>query len=262
MAVKIGHSSKDENGKYSGGVAGDQTGKEVCTRSWYNGGWDFVARPKKKGTAEKMAAACEAGCNNPNIGYDQGGRNTLRAEAKKVNYDLAKITTPCESDCSSFMGVCVEAAGVRLPDGNGPTTRTLRKVLEATGEFEILTDEKYLTSDKYLQRGDVLCKENSHTVMALENGSKAGTETVVPKSDTVTVYYSVRLPRLEKGSVGPVVKNFQNLLLLHGEKLPKYGADGEFGDETGAALESFQRKNSLTADRICGPESWAALITA
>lgn len=261
MAIKIGHSSKDENGRFSGGAAGDQTGKEVCIRSWYNGKWDFVARPKANAKAERMAAACEAGCANPAIGYDQGGRNSLRAEAKKVDYDLAKIETPCESDCSAFMGVCVEAAGIALPEGNAPTTRTLRRVLEATGEFEILTDEKYLTSDKYLQRADVLCKEGSHTVMALEDGSKAGTEPAAPKQDTVTVYYSVRLPLLQEGSEGPAVKRMQELLLAHGEKLPKYGADSEFGGETGDALESFQGKHDLTQDRKCGPESWAALAT-
>lgn len=261
MAIKIGHSSKDENGRFSGGVAGDQTGKEVCTRSWYNGDWDFVARPKKKETAKKMAAACEDGCKNPFIGYDQDQRNDLRTEARKVVYNLSMISTPCESDCSAFMGVCIEAAGIKLPEGNGPTTRTLRKVLEATGEFEIVTDPKYLTTDAYLQEGDVLCKEGEHTVMALENGSKAGTEATVPKSDTVTVYYSVRLPLLQKGSEGPSVKRMQELLLAHGEKLPKYGADSNFGSETGDALESFQGKQGLDMDRKCGPETWAALIT-
>ena len=251
MAIKIGHSSIDENRKASGGKAGDQTGKEVCIRSWYNGKWAFVARPKNKETAEAMAAACEAGCNNPNIGYDQGGRNTLRAEAKKVEYNLSKIETPCESDCSSFMGVCVEAAGIKLPDGNGPTTRTLRKVLEATGEFEILTDEKYLTSDKYLHRGDILCKEGSHTVMALENGSKVGAE---------TIYYSVQLPLLVKGSTGDAVKALQILLIGYGYDLSPYDDDGDFGDITESAVGGFQERNNLTVDGKVGGQTWAKLL--
>ena len=46
MSVIIGHSSIDENGKISGGKAGDQTTKEVCTRSFYmhSKGW-VVLRP-------------------------------------------------------------------------------------------------------------------------------------------------------------------------------------------------------------------------
>ena len=33
----------------------------------------------------------EAACANPNIGYDQGQRNSLYTEAKKVNMNLALI---------------------------------------------------------------------------------------------------------------------------------------------------------------------------
>ena len=62
MAIRIGHASIDENGKITGGTSGDQNGKEVCTRNWYDGGWEFLARPKNAQVAEKMASACEAGC--------------------------------------------------------------------------------------------------------------------------------------------------------------------------------------------------------
>lgn len=262
MAVRIGHSSKDERGKFKGGVAGDQTGKEICIRNWYNGKWDFVARPKDPAKAEKMAAACEAGCANDLEGYDQGDRNTGLQEAQKVGWDLAAIANPCEFDCSSFMTACVMAGGVPIwKGGNAPTTGTLRRVLEQSGEFEILTADKYLTTDQYTLRGDILCAESEHAVMVLNNGSKATAQAEPAKPAKVTTYCSVRLPRLEAGSEGAAVRRMQQLLLAHGEKLPKYGADGDFGSETGDALESFQRKNDLAKDRKCGPESWAALIT-
>jgi len=32
----IGSASKDENGQYTNGQAGDQTGKEVWTLNWYS----------------------------------------------------------------------------------------------------------------------------------------------------------------------------------------------------------------------------------
>ena len=47
MAVKIGHASIDENGNGRGGKAGDQTGREVCTRDWYNKPWNKVMRDRK-----------------------------------------------------------------------------------------------------------------------------------------------------------------------------------------------------------------------
>lgn len=174
MPILIGHASIDENGKARGGKAGDQTKKEVCTRKWYSKPWDFVLRCKDPAKAEKMAIACGQGCSNDNIGYDQNQRNTLNTQAKAVNYDLSKIQTPCECDCSSFMTVCAQAAGINVPyiSGNAPTTSTMKNAFLGTGEFDALTDFKYLTSDNYLKRGDILVKSGSHTVMALENGEK------------------------------------------------------------------------------------------
>ena len=173
MSIKTGHSSIDENNKICNGKAGDQNSREVCFSTWYNGNWTCVLRPKNKDLAEKSAKACEDGCNNNNIGYDQYQRNTLYQRAKEANFDLSKIKVPCECDCSSFMHVCAIAGGANLKYGsNGFTTRTMKNEFNKSGDYEILTDKKYLTSDKYLKRGDVLVREGSHTIMALENGSE------------------------------------------------------------------------------------------
>jgi uncharacterized protein YraI len=179
MSVLIGHASIDENGKANSGIAGDQTKKEVCTRNWYNKSWDVVIRAKDAAVAEKMAIACEQACANDKVGYDQYQRNTLYTQALKVNFDLSKITTACECDCSSLMCICAIAAGIPAGalyiSGNMRTTRNMRTAFKNTGKFEILTDSKYLTSDAYLKRGDILVNEGSHTVMVLSNGSKVST---------------------------------------------------------------------------------------
>ncbi len=41
---QIVHASINENGKTTGGQPGDQTGKEICIRSYYNYPWDVVIR--------------------------------------------------------------------------------------------------------------------------------------------------------------------------------------------------------------------------
>lgn len=41
---KIVHASINENGEAKGGKSGDQTGKEVCRRHYYNHPWDHVLR--------------------------------------------------------------------------------------------------------------------------------------------------------------------------------------------------------------------------
>ncbi len=171
MAIKIGHSAIDENGNIHSGTAGDQNKQEVCIGNWWNKGWNVLLRPKSATLAEKSAKACEAGCANDKVGYDQYQRNTLYTQAKAVGYDLAKIATACECDCSAFMHVCAIAGGANLSYGsNGHTTRSMVNAFVNSGNYEKLTDSKYLTSDKYLKRGDILVKEGSHTVMVLSNG--------------------------------------------------------------------------------------------
>lgn len=181
MSILIGHASIDERGKANGGAAGDQTGKEVCVRSWYNSGWNVVLRPKSTTVAEKMASACEILCNGNLVGYDQYQRNTLWDELAKVGWNPSALKTKCETDCSAFMTALAKIAGIevqRVSLGNGqynaPVTQTMRTAFGNTGSFEVLTDGKYPTSDSYLKRGDILVRESGHTAMALGNGALSG----------------------------------------------------------------------------------------
>ena len=170
MSVVIGHASIDENGKARAGTAGDQTGREVCTRSWYNNKWLCVIRPLRDEVAEKIALCMEAACKNPNIGYDQNQRTTLYDRAVEVNFDLSKITAPCETDCSALAAVCVNGAGVKV--SQHIWTGNEEAALLATGEFESLRASKYTTKADYLKRGDVLLS-SGHTAVVLSNDNQA-----------------------------------------------------------------------------------------
>lgn len=195
--IKIGEAALGEGGLVSGGQPGDQTGSEVRIvekQDITKRGYSILIRPKSADLAEKSAKACELACANPNIGYSQQGknnRNTLYKEAKKVNFNLSKdvLTTPCNTDCSAFLSVCVIAGGSKLDyeepgyNGNGPATTTMKPRFSKTEEFEIIersSDSKYFTSSDYLQRGDILVKPGAHTIMILANGSKISTS-VSPK---------------------------------------------------------------------------------
>lgn len=180
MSILIGHASIDERGRANGGQAGDQTGSEVCVRGWYAGGWNVVLRPVSLTDAEAMAAACEILCKGNLVGYDQYQRNTLWDELERVGWDPAKLKAQCETDCSAFMTACARVAGINVPRvalGNGqmnaPVTQTMRNTFCGTGRFKALTEAKYLTTDKYLQSGDILLRESGHTAMALGDGECA-----------------------------------------------------------------------------------------
>ena len=254
MTVRIGHASVGETGA-RGGKTGDQTGKEVKVSNWYPSSWDFVARAKDAEVAGRIAEAALAGAMNENIGYDQGERNTLLAEAGKVGFDLAKIANPCETDCSAFASVCVLAAGVNLDFGsNLPTTRNLRQKLSGTGAFDILTDGKYLKGDAYLRAGDILCNEGSHVVVVLDDG--AGMKQ--PNRIRSGVVYSLDLPLVQKGDSGPVVEALQQMLKLR--SFDPGEVDGEFGNRTETAVTAFQHGAGLNPDGKVGGQTWPVLL--
>ena len=65
---------------------------------------------------------------------------------------------------------------------------------------------------------------------------------------------------IRRGDKGPVVKYAQQLLMKAGYDLPKFGADGQYGAETVAAVKAFQKKNGLNQDGIIGQRTWAKLL--
>jgi len=67
---------------------------------------------------------------------------------------------------------------------------------------------------------------------------------------------------LRRGDKGEAVKDLQKKLISLGYALPKYGADGDFGKETEAAVKAFQADNGLKADGIAGEKTLAALEKA
>lgn len=247
MAVKIGHASSSETGKITGGKAGDQTGREVFTRNWYNHskGWR-VFRAKSPTVAEKIAKCMEMACANNKIGYDQNQRSTLYNAAKPYAFDVSKVTTAVETDCSALVRVCCAYAGVVMNDFN---TVTEPGRLLASGAFVELTATKYTKDDDYLCRGDILCtKTKGHTMVILANGSKAGV-VVVNKE------YALGERTLANGMEGKDVKELQSYLIQLGYDLGKWGADGDFGDATEIAVRKFQKDHNITVDGKVGSKT-------
>ena len=85
-----------------------------------------------------------------------------------------------------------------------------------------------------------------------------GADQAAPPNTNVTL--GSRL--LKKGMVGADVKAMQELLMQIGYKLPKYGADSEFGAETEAAVMAFQEDEGLKQDGKYGDQTHAALMDA
>lgn len=173
----IANCGKDENGKYIGGKAGDQTDKEWEIREWYDRQWDCILRHPDPVVRELIAIYAERAAANPNIGYDQAQRLTYWQELQKNHYNPELISTPCEADCSSGVTADVKAVGVTLglPDlvniDVKSCTWDMKKNFQKAG-FKVLTAKKYVKSQDELLRGDILLNEKSHVCTNLTNGKK------------------------------------------------------------------------------------------
>ena len=258
--VKIVHASGSETGGIRG-TAGDQTGKEVCTRTWYSRseGW-VTLRCTVPGMAEHIAYAGEVIAGDDDVGYDQHENQTLYNLLKANGFNIKNINKKVETDCARLVRVCVQYAcimmglDITIPDFY---TATLANALVKTGLFERLTASKYNDRDDYLSRGMIqVTKVKGHTWIIISNGSKANVE---PKPEKV---YSLGDRILRNGCEGQDVKTLQSWLIQLGYSCGKWGADGDFGDSTEAAVEKFQREHGCSADGEVGPETIAALEKA
>ena len=164
---------------------------------------------------------------------------------------------------------------------NYPWNYVLRYVAEDSGSRETQSGNTTFTDeDTYtVQAGDSLwaIAEKVYgsgayytklmTLNGLTNSNIMVGQVLKIKSNTQSVSQPAQstsstndLPILRKGSKGEPVRALQALLILRGQKLATYGADGDFGSETEIALRAYQKLKGLTVDGICGSDDWKTLI--
>lgn len=194
----ISNSGSDENGKYHGGKAGDQTTNEWRLRTWYDRPWNCVLRHPSYKVANLLSDMSIEAANNDHIGYDQWERKTYLKELKKVGYVPSKITVNCEADCSAGVVANTIGVGYRLGDPklqaipDDTYTENMRARFKAAG-FTVLTEKKYLISDNYLQPGDILLNDKKHTCVNVSSGKYAVNLSAI--QDFVARMYKIVLKR-------------------------------------------------------------------
>lgn len=174
----LSNCGQNEYGKYAGGQKGDQNRKEWALIPWYNRPWKCVLRHPDAQVRQMISQMAIASAKNDNVGYDQPTRLTFWYNLADSNYDPAQITVKCSADCSSGVSAIVKAAGKRLGRAelfnvnSACTTSNLRKALQNAG-FQVITENKYLTSDKYLLAGDILLNDGNHVAINVSAGTGA-----------------------------------------------------------------------------------------
>ena len=174
----ISNSGSDENGKYKGGKAGDQSGKEWYLRKWYNRPWTCVLRWPDINVGTLIAQLGIDAALNDKIGYDQGQRDSFWKEVRKVGFLPALVKVACEEDCTAGVNALVHCAAYLLdipamkaiPE-TGIRSGNMRSKYKAAG-FQVLTDSKYLKNGDYLLPGDILLYDDHHAATNVTCGKK------------------------------------------------------------------------------------------
>lgn len=78
------------------------------------------------------------------------------------------------------------------------------------------------------------------------------TSNTAKKTVALTGKIEVQLPVIKKGSSGTAVSMLQAMLCVN--------VDGKFGNATETSLKAFQKNVKLTADGICGANTWKKVI--
>lgn len=187
MAVYFSSASQDENGSYSGGKAGDQTGKEVRTTKAYTHklGWRIFRHPNDT-TAYWIGTNAKAMADNNNFGYDQGQRLTGYTASKNAGWEPSNVTTPCELDCSSFVRTAV-ACALEKDIANFNTSN------EASVLFDLGFKEITGTSLDNLKKGDILVTKSKGHTEIVSQGASDTTQTITSTTSNAkaNVYYQV-----------------------------------------------------------------------
>ena len=187
-------------------------------------------------------------------------------------------------DCSSAVITAWEQAGVPVKSKGATYTGNMLPVFKANG-FVDVTAQVNRSTGAGLVRGDVLLNTVHHTAMYCGNGmeveasiNEKGTAHGGKPGDQTGKEFLIRTYRnypwtnvlrytggnstsataknyLEIGDSGAAVKTMQLMLIECGYSCGSYGADGEFGSGTDAALRKFQKDNSLVVDGQYGPAS-------
>lgn len=159
----------DSRGDISGDRAGDQTGHEVSVEVYSNCSWDGVLRysgARTKRVRNRLMKCAYRLARYNKVGYDQGQRSTLYDIMAGYKWLLRHVTKvkACETDCSAFVGVCVNVAMVPLHLASAIPrdiwTGNERAYLQARG-FRWITSGIDFSSGAGLKLGDVLLAHNS-----------------------------------------------------------------------------------------------------
>lgn len=142
---------------------------------WFSYPWKCVLRYPNETIRKEISSMARRAANNDNISDDPWHRMTYWTFLQKARYNPSRIKDKCEADCSAGIIANVRGIGNVFNIGafkniGASYTGNMRRSFKDAG-FLVLTDKKYLNSDKYLLEGDILLADGQFAATSLSDGS-------------------------------------------------------------------------------------------
>ena len=224
MAARIVHAFSDENKGSKGGVAGDQTGREIFEQDWYerDGGWDVVLVPTDSEMAQAAAASAIEIADDDSFGYDQSQRSTGLDAIRDAGSISGAVAS--ELDCSSLAFLVYMLNGLEVELGY---TGNLESRFMATGLFIAHREDAYTKSADLAPVGSLYLTAGKHVAIVVESDA-VNEEYAEDEADEIDAPYVAVI-----GSVNVRVaagKENARLTTAHnGDRLPYLGTDAATG---------------------------------
>lgn len=217
---QIVQASINEHGGVSGGLPGDQTGREICIMPYYvpSYGWDCALRYVGSGDAPVPVPA------------EKPAESATAPQAPSYRPGDRYMVQPGDT----LWGIAERYLG----DGT---------------RWHELYAYNHLTSTE-IHVGDVIELPPEDWT---EEPASAPAPAPDPEPETDP---DEDLPVLSRGDTGQAVEALQLLLLHVGAALTRYGVDGDFGEETENELRAFQQSAGLLPTGTTTPATWVALL--
>jgi peptidoglycan hydrolase-like protein with peptidoglycan-binding domain len=149
-----------------------------------------------------------------------------------------------------------------LPPASGPATKPQTTTSSTLPTVKSGDSGDTVTAIQYLLRqagqdldadGD-FGDQTDAAVRAFQKAKGLTVDGIVGSQTWTALFVTVK-----KGDQGDAVSAAQTLLAARGQDA---GVDGDFGDQTDAAVRAFQKAKGLTVDGVVGSQTWAALVAA
>lgn len=149
-------------------------------------------------------------------------------------------------------------------DGSNNPEYYARQIANAVAGGDVGTIVGTLDADQLRVYADTIEYVETHgsatgTIYGFEDDLPADLVDWLSTYSTPDDRASADQPFCGQGAVGPGVSCLQSWLVSIGE-LPPEDVIGTFGPKTKAAVQRVQARNGLSADGVCGPNTWRAII--